>query len=322
MQPRRRHLFLALLVATAALLAVPSLASAAGDLTPSPTSLDFGAQDIHNGPSPGSAVVFTNSTGSDLNVSLVSVTGADAGDFPIIGNDCGFVPDTGVCKVALQFDPTTVGPASAQLELVDDNGTVIVPLSGTGATGTLSGSSPSFYPQPYFYGSQTQNANVNNFSSFGVQPGGVSITGPDASYFSVNFNGCNFFLKPSNGCGIGVTFNPGNAPGTRNAQLELSNDGTVDPLVIPLTATALAGPVAQVTPALYDFGAVAVGSVSFSQTFTVINTGDSPLQIQQLLILSGTPQLFPITGDSCSGQFVNPGGACQFTVRFQPSSTG
>lgn len=318
----RQHPILALMLAAAALLALPALASAAGDLTPSPASLGFGTQDIHSGPGGTQTTTFTNETGGDLNVSSVTITGSDASDFYLVGNDCGDVPDTGTCNVGVQFDPSIVGPESAQVELTDDNGTVFVPLGGTGATGTLTGSSPSFYPQPYYYGSQGQNANVNNGSSFGVLPGSVTITGPDASFFSINYNGCNFFMNPGNGCGVGVNFDPGNSPGTRNAQLELSNDGTVDPLIIPLSATALAGPVIALDPAGHDFGDVAVGSSSTARDFTVTNAGDAPLQVQQLLVISGRPQLFPISVNSCSGAVINPTESCQFTMRFQPSAAG
>ena len=79
---------------------------------------------------------------------------------------------------------------------MDDNGTVLVPLSGTGVTGTLSGSSPSFEPQPYFFGVQERDANISNLSAFAAAATVVTITGPDAAFFSVGFNGCQFVLPP------------------------------------------------------------------------------------------------------------------------------
>jgi len=310
-----------LLSALACLVLLPAAALAAGGLTPDKTSLDFGNQDIHTGPSPQQTVMFTNNSGIDLNVSSITITGTDQADFSQ-NNNCGnFVANGNSCNVNVQFDPSTVGPKTASLDVTDDLGTNSIPLSGVGATGTLSGSPPSFNQQPYFFGSQQQNANLNNNSAFAVTPGQVTITGPDAGFFSIGFNGCNFTMNPGNGCSIGVSFNP-TGPGTKNAQLEIANDGTSSPLILPLTATALSGPHAVITPPAHSFGDVAVGSSSDPQVFTVANDGDFPLQIQQLLILGGTPQLFPVSNDTCSGQNVNPGSSCQLTVRFAPDKAG
>jgi hypothetical protein len=38
--------------------------------------------------------------------------------------------------------------------------------------------------------------------------------------------------------------------------------------------------------------------------------------------LSGTPQLFPVSADSCSSQVLSPAAACQLTVEFHPNGTG
>ena len=128
-------------------------------------------------------------------------------------------------------------------------------------------------------------------------------------------------MNPGNNCSIGVNFNP-SGPGSRIAQLELSNDGTIDPLVIPLTAIALAGPDAVLSPAQASFGDVAIGSSSTSQTFEIENAGDYPLQVQQVFVLSGTPQLFPISTDSCSSHLILPAASCQLSLRFQPTGAG
>lgn len=317
---RPRYLTLACLISALGLLAAPSFSAAAGDLTPEPTQLDLGTQGIHGGSTPPQEVKFVNLTGADLNVSSLSLVGADAADF-LSNDNCSFVMDGTSCDASVSFNPATPGPKSAQIELVDDNGTVIVPLSGTGATGTLSGSSPSFDPQPYFFGGQQREARISNLSAFAAAATDVTITGPDAAFFSIGFSGCQFVLNPGNECDVGVNFNPSEA-GTKHAQLELSNDGTVNPLVIPLSATALAGPDAVISPAQADFGDVAIGSASAPRAFTIENAGDYPLQVQQVFVLSGTPQLFPITANSCSAHVLSPAASCQITVDFHPNGAG
>ena len=106
-----------------------------------------------------------------------------------------------------------------------------------------------------------------------------------------------------------------------HAQLEISSDSLSSPLIIPLNATALNGPHAVVGPLQTDFGNIAIGK-SASQTITVANNGDAPMQVQQAFMVTGTPSVFPITADGCSGQVVNQGSSCQFTVQFEPTAAG
>jgi hypothetical protein len=317
---RARRLSLVCLVTALGLFAVPSFAAAAGDLTPDPTQLELGTQDIHKGSTPTQTVKLENLTGEGLNVDSIEVTGPDAANFSFDSN-CSFVNVGEACAVNVSFNPSTPGAKVAEVEVVDDNGTVIVPLTGTGATGTLSGSSPTFNQQPYYFGGQQQNANISNNSSFSVAGTNATISGPDAAFFYIAFNGCQFTINPGENCSIGVGFNP-SAAGTKTAQLELMNDGTVAPVIVPLSATALAGPDAVISPSGTDFGEVAVGSVSAPEKLSIANAGDYPLQVQQLLVISGSPQLFPLTDDSCSQQVIAPGSSCQFTERFQPSAAG
>jgi hypothetical protein len=321
MASRARCLTLLCLVGALSVFGAPSFAAAAGDLTPAPSQLDFGTQDIHNGATDFQTVKLSNSTGAGLTVSSVSTTGPNVVDFSDNSN-CDFVADGDSCAINVSFDPMTPGAKAAKLEIADDNGTVDVPLTGTGATGTLSGSSPSFSPsQPYYFGGQEQSANISNDSLFSAQATTATITGPDAAFFSVGYNGCQFTINPGNNCSVGVVFNP-TGPGTKTAQLELSNDGTTNPLIIPVSATALAGPDAVISPSLNDFGDVAAGSISPAKIVSITNAGDYPLQIQQLLVISGAPELFPLSEDFCSSKVVVPGASCQFSVRFQPSAAG
>ncbi|HTA15790.1 MAG TPA: choice-of-anchor D domain-containing protein [Solirubrobacteraceae bacterium] len=318
---RTQYLTLICLVGALGLLSAPTFAAAAGDLTPTPTQLDFATQDIHNGGTNFQTVKLSNSTGVGVAASSIETTGPNAVDFSDNSN-CDFIADGESCAINVSFDPTTPGAKSAKLEIVEDNGTINVPLTGTGATGTLSDSSPNFGPsQPYYFGGQEQSANISNNSLFSAQATTATITGSDAAFFSVGYNGCQFTINPGNNCSVGVVFNP-TGPGTKTAQLELSNDGTTNPLIIPLSATALSGPDAVISPSLNDFGDVAAGSTSPAKTVSITNAGDYPLQIQQLLVISGAPQLFPISEDLCSSKVIAPGASCQFTVRFQPSAAG
>jgi hypothetical protein len=335
LNPRYHHArFLATVcaLALAGLFGTVASASAAPSvLSPSPVSWNFGNVGAHGGGGPSQTFTFTNNTGGLVSVLGPTVVGADPTDFQLSFNTCSgafLLPSPSPissCGVQVTFNPGSAGAKSASLELTDSSGTLDVPLSGTGIPGTLTASpNPlNFPPQPYFNGGQQQGINIQNSNDAGTQATSATITGPDASRFYIA-GGQNCITQqygPGSLCGMNVGFNPPNGPGSFHAQLELTSDSASSPLIIPLNATALNGPHAVISPSQTDFGNVAIGH-SASQTITVSNDGDAPMQVQQPFMVTGTPSVFPITADGCSGQVVNQGSFCQFTVRFQPSAAG
>jgi hypothetical protein len=320
-----RHLVTALIATVALMLTVPAFASAAASLEASPTPLVFPDTGIHD-PSQTQSTQITNN--GDEGASL---TGFNA-TFPFTidygASDCDDVGTLEVgkaCDLTVRFGPKVVGPVNGDvtIEYSDSGGSLEldIPASGTGVTGTLEASPLNFEPQPYYFGGQQWQANVTNVSSYTVVGGNASISGPDAGAFSVTDSNCNGnFMQPGNGCNIGVQFNPA-GPGTYTAELEITNDGAVDPVVVPLTAEALVGPIASVASE-FNFGAVEVNSAASSQQLTISDSGDYPLQIQQLLIISGTPHTFPVSNDNCSQRIIKVGDHCEITVGFSPTGAG
>lgn len=310
------------------LTAAPAIAASV--LSPSPSSLDFGGVDMHFQQTMQES--FFNNSGSPVTVDPagVQILG-DTSSFSLqVGQDfCtgSTIPDGGSCHVNVVFGPlSSPGAKSATLELTDDTGTADVPLTGTGFSGTLSLSSSSLD-----FGSQVIQGNNNGGSAqqsvtvatgrdFGVRVTNVQINGPDAASFSVQGNGCQgFTLGSNNTCQIYIQFQPLSA-GSKQAQLEIDNDGTVSPLFVSLSGVGLNGPALSVSPKQAIFGNVPLGS-STSQTFTLSNVGDAPLQLQELFVASGSPQVFPMS-DGCSGRQLAPGAACQVTVGFIPIAVG
>jgi len=326
--PAARLLAVVSAVALAWLIAMSSPAWAATSvLSPSPTSWDFGNDDIHSGGGPTQTFTFTNNTPGIVTVSTLDVVGPNASAFQLNANTCpgAILPPTGSCNVQVTLNATSTGPQTASLEITDDSGTLDVPLSGTGIAGTLTASpNPvNFPPQPWFNGGQQQSINIQNSNDAGTQATSAIITGPDAARFYIAWgqNCASQQFGPGWTCGMGIGFNPPNGPGTFHAQLEVSSDSLTSPLIIPLNATALSGPHAVISPLQTDFGNVAVGH-SAAQIVTVSNDGDYPMQVQQAFMVTGRPSDLPITADSCSGQVVSQGSSCTFTVAYQPSTTG
>lgn len=310
-------------VVVLSLLAVPASALAA--LTPAPASYDWGNVNRY-GTSPSQTFTFTNNEGSPVNVSSVSLSGTDASQFSTFDNNCpgANLNDGDSCSVAVQVQPTSAGAKSASLDVDDGVGTASVALSANAQAGTLSVSpNPiAFNPQPWYFGGEFQNANVQT-SSFGTAISSVTITGPDAGLFSINGGNCaGTTLFSFNTCGIGLNFNPTGPTGPASANLVIASDSPSSPTTTPIAAVALSGPDPTSAPSGRDFGAVRLGSSSHTQTFKLTNAGDFDLQVQQLLVVSGTPQWFPLTNDGCTGHIVHPGTRCTFRITFAPSSAG
>jgi HYDIN/CFA65/VesB-like, Ig-like domain len=316
-----------LTVAGALFSAAPSLAQSV--LAPSPATENFGGVDMHFQESMQEN--YTNESGSSTIVDSVSILG-DASSFSLQrGQDfcTGSTIAAGdSCHVNVLFGPlSSPGPKTATLELTDTTGTVDVPLTGTGFSGTLSVNQSSLD-----FGSEVIANNNNNGGSqqesvtlaagpdFGVRVTNVQVNGPDASSFSVQGNGCQGYILSTNStCQIYIQFQPTSA-GAKQAQLEIDNDGTVSPLFVSLSGVGLNGPALSVSPQQAIFGNIPLGS-STSQSFTLTNVGDAPLQFQELFIASGSPQVFPMS-DGCSSQQLAPGAACQVTVGFIPIALG
>jgi hypothetical protein len=197
----------------------------------------------------------------------------------------------------------------------------VLALPAAASAGTVSASPPasSFNTQPYYFGGQFNNFLITNTGS-DTTFGAASITGPDAARFSVGGDGCqgNTF-GDGQFCNVGAVFNPPNGAGTFNAQLEIPSNGSPDPLVIPLSATALAGPRIAASPARVDFGPTVLGEAS-RQVVTITNVGDFTGGVQQAAILG--PADFEIEDDNCTQVPMSPGQSCTMTVVFAPLGAG
>ena len=75
------------------------------------------------------------------------------------------------------------------------------------------------------------------------------------------------------------------------------------------------------TPSRVAFGDVRVGRDA-SATLTLSNAGDYPLQSQGMLFITGRPDVFFSTDDTCTGRALGPGESCTVVVHFKPTSAG
>ena len=311
------------------------LSQAQPALTPSPAQMEFGPVDVHFGNSSRKSVMLTSDSQSPVSISSGTISGNDASSFQVVNDGCSgrqlfMAPEN--CTVEVSFEPGVPVAESATLELFTSEGeTIEVPLSGEGISGTLSASpSPlSFSSIPYAGSSshgegsqnETEEIRVQDSADAGTQVNSVSITGHDASSFSVQWDGCEpGAIGPNSTCTMGIRFEPISL-GANHAQLVIASDSSSGPLVIALEGEGLHGPKISLSSTQALLGEVPLGSATW-HTFTVTNSGDYPLGIQQAFLVSGTPLMFPVLADTCSGQELDPQATCVVTVGFQPSTPG
>jgi hypothetical protein len=313
------------------LLAAP--ASAQLPLEASPAGVEFGAVDLHFGGSPQQNVKFTNNTTEPLLLVAAELSGANAASFQIVNDGCSnaFVGAGENCSLEVAFHPDARRAYAATLVLDALGETPVeVPLSASAATGTPtpSPSQLTFSPIPYnppgsFEGEnrETESLSLQNSSDFGTQIETLSITGPDAADFAVEWGNCeNDLMGPSNSCGMGVRFRP-SATGLRTASLLIQTDSAIGPIEVPLSGEGLHGPQMTLDTTQAMLGNVALGD-STQHTFTATNTGDYLLYIQRSFLVAGTPLMFPVLADACSGHILSPSESCTVTVGFEPTTLG
>jgi hypothetical protein len=107
-------------------------------VTLAPTSLNFAGQLVTTA-SAAQSITLTNSGTATLNITSITITGANSGDFSET-NTCGASVAAGAnCSVSVTFKPTATGSRAASVTITDDaaGGPQAVALSGTGTDFTI-----------------------------------------------------------------------------------------------------------------------------------------------------------------------------------------
>ncbi len=160
----------------------------------------------------------------------------------------------------------------------------------------------------------------------GLQISSITLTGTNNAEFSLRNNTCPVTpatLASNATCSFEVAFSPTSA-GAKTATVAISSNANNTPaLAMLLTGNGLALlPNIGVTPTTnFNFGNVNVGATSTTQAFTVSNTGNANLSIQQLTWGAANGG-FSFVSNGCSSVTLAPNGTCSFSIRFQPTTAG
>jgi hypothetical protein len=268
----------------------------------SPPSLAFGSQVIGS-TSTSQTVTVSNSGTSALTIGSVTA----AGDFAQTNNCTTLAAGTN-CAVQATFTPTATGARTGTITLVDDAGSQVISLTGTGnAPGvSLNPSSLTFGSQVALTTSAAQSVIVGNAGTSVLTISSVTAAGDFAQT-----NNCAAVAAGAS-CTVQVTFTP-TATGTRNGTIAVTDDAGTQVAALSGTGNA---PGVSLNPSTLLFGSQVVGTTSAAQNVIVSNTGTSVLTIASITAAGD----FADTTSDCTT--VAAGASCTIQVTFTPTATG
>jgi FG-GAP-like repeat/Abnormal spindle-like microcephaly-assoc'd, ASPM-SPD-2-Hydin len=248
------------------------------------TSINFGNQAVGSS-SAVQVIGLTNSGTATLNISSISITGANSGDFFQTNNCGGSVAAGASCNINETFKPTTSGIRKASVSISDNaaGSPQTVSLTGVGTIPAvmLSPTNLNFAPQLVTTASAPQNATLTNNGNSTLHITGIAITGANSGDFSET-NTCGASVSAAANCTITVTFKP-TATGNRPASVTITDDAAGSPQTIALTGIGT------------DFSISAASGGSTSATLTAGQMATYNLEVSPVSGFQGTVAL------NCSG---------------------
>ncbi len=265
-----------------------------------PNHYTWGSRPI-NVTSTTQSVALTNLSTIPLNLSNMTITGTNSGNFAIQSTTCGAQVAAGAgCSVLLTFTPTSLGTFSASLNVYDDGGgsPQTFALGGTGGKGITSialapaGPTLGVGHTQQFVATATYSdgtmANVTSTASWTSSSPGVATVGATTGLATAVGGGTS---------AISATI------GTMTGSTTLTVPGTTK---------------VSLTPATLTFKATNIGTASTTQVVTLTNSAASSLAINSQNI-SGPD--FLVSSTTC-GASLAAGSKCQISIVEQPTAGG
>ena len=286
-------------------------------------SLSFGSQPVGS-PTSDQQVTITNSGNDDLKNIVLSLSGANAGDFAIDSTTCSSTLSPGSnCTVDVSFDPQAAGPRSASLDVASnaDSSPDQVSLSGTGtaaaSTVSIAPGSLSFGSQPIKTSSPYQSVVLTNTGGVPVHVSGLSVTGSGASSFKLASQTCTAApVAPGDTCSVLVRFAPGTL-GPKIATLAIADDAAGGPHTVPLSGSGVES--ADLWADIGDLPSPVVSNGSLTWSITIANNG--PSVARNVVLTDVLPSdvrmvsITPGTGIKCTAPHAGSTGTVTCTVK-------
>jgi hypothetical protein len=316
MSKKNRFVFLVAAIQLFFLISGNKTAGATTQITVSPTSVSFGT--INVGSSAQHSVTITNSSGTLVSISSVSVSGSY---FAISGISTPLPLRAGTSATFnAKFTPSASGSQTGKVVIQTSSGQIVdVMLSGSTATSTISVSvvptSASFGNVPVG-SSNSQTFTLTNHGSTTVSVSSESISGTGLSGSGIT-NGMQISAGKSST--FNVAFKPAKTGSiTGSASIDFSASGKTIALTVPLSGDGVASTgTLEVSPTPMNFGDVIVGK-SGSLSLKLTNAGNSALTTTRAVV---TGSGFSVVGQ-LSGLTLQPGQSDSVVVVFKPIANG
>ena len=304
---------------------------ASGQLGLSPTTQPFGSVTV--GATSSQTISLTNTGGSSVNISQVSISGPG---FQLSGITTPLALGASQSTTfTVTFAPQATGAATGSVTITSNasNPTLTLPLSATGISVGALGSNPTNLS----FGNVTVGSN-RTLSETVTNTGGSSVTisqaGISGSGFSLSGIAAPLTLTAGQSATFSVTFAP-TATGVVSSNVTITSSAPNPTLTIPVsgTGTAVGVPLLSVSPTTLGLGNVVVGTSGTvsgtltasgaSVTITAASTNNSAFSVGGLslpvTLAAGQSASFAVTfSPQTSGA---AGATLTFTSNAQPSTT-
>jgi hypothetical protein len=200
----------------------------------------FGDQ-IVNAASSARSVTISNTGTATLNISAITLSGANASNFTLTGQSgCAAVAPGGSCILGLTFTPTTTGAKIAQVNLTSNaqNAAAVnaIGLTGNGilaprAVVNVSATTVGFGNVIFGGATPNQIVTLTNTGGQALSIGSIIVTGD-----FVQSNNCGASVPSQGSCTVNIIFTP-LGQGARFGDLLLTTNAATSTDRIPLSGT-------------------------------------------------------------------------------------
>src|SRR2546426_774198 len=254
--------------------------------TLSATSSAFGNQRVGT-TSAAQNLTLTNNGGTPLNLTSITISGAQAADFAFAaGNTCptgaGSVAPGASCTISISFTPAATGARTATVTITDDapGSPQSVSLAGTGIVPavTLAPTNLAFGTQRLSTTSPAQTVTLTNSGTATLSITSIALAGSNPGDFAIAAgttctNGATVVVGAS--CLLNLTFTP-TAASARTATVTITDDAPGSPRSVSLAGTGIV-PAVTLAPTNLPFGDQRLSTTSPVQTVTLTNSGTATL---------------------------------------------
>ena len=277
-----------------------------------------------------------------LTFSAFTLTGANPTEFARSGTCDTAAPlpkTTGECTLTITFQPTGLSTRTANLTIASDasNGPATLNFSGKGTPVPVPVVS---LPSSLAFGLQTagglyptRGVTLTNSGNATLNIASIAVQG--AAFSSAPTSTCQSTLAALASCTIDIAYVATAAGATDSGSISIASNAAGSPRAVSLTGqgTAAVVPVLVWSPLVssLDFGTVSAGSVSATQSVTLVNQGPGGVTLSLVNAVGVNAANFAVVGGTCVAGLTlfqaAPGatsgaGTCTLSLLFAPGSSG